>query len=158
MFDFANHGETMTHFTSKGAFLVSGKEPNVMTISWGMAGVLWGKKVLLIPVRESRYTKGFIDETGELTVSVPYGTMADELKYCGTKSGRDVDKFETLGLVKVKGDVVDTYYVGGCDKHYECKVLAKLPLSADMLPDSVNATAYKTGDYHTLYIAEVVAE
>ena len=44
---------------STGAFLVSGD--NVMTASWGFVGVMWGKKIFITPVRESRYTKTFID-------------------------------------------------------------------------------------------------
>ena len=44
---------------SSGAFLCSGD--NVMVASWGMIGVMWGKKVFVAPVRESRYTKEFID-------------------------------------------------------------------------------------------------
>ena len=47
-----------------GAFLCSGD--NVMVISWGMIGVMWGKKVFVAPVRESRYTKEFIDRLGTL--------------------------------------------------------------------------------------------
>ena len=32
-----------------------------MTVSWGGTGVLWGKNVVFIFIRESRYTKDFID-------------------------------------------------------------------------------------------------
>jgi flavin reductase (DIM6/NTAB) family NADH-FMN oxidoreductase RutF len=34
---------------------------NLMTISWGGAGVLWGKNVVYIFIRDSRYTKEFVD-------------------------------------------------------------------------------------------------
>lgn len=32
-----------------------------MTVSWGGVGVLWGKNVVFIFIRDSRYTKEFLD-------------------------------------------------------------------------------------------------
>ena len=141
MYEFINADKTMYNLTNHGAFLVSGKQPNVMTISWGMIGVLWGKKVMLVPVRESRYTKKFIDITGEFTVSVPYSKMSKELMFCGKNSGRDVDKFEAMDLKR---------------KHYECKVLTSFRVESDKLPKEILDGAYKNGDFHTLYIAEIL--
>ena len=37
------------------------KKANTMTASWGGVGVLWGKNVVYIFVRDTRYTKEFID-------------------------------------------------------------------------------------------------
>ena len=34
---------------------------NTMTVSWGGVGVLWGKNVVFIFIRDSRYTKEFLD-------------------------------------------------------------------------------------------------
>lgn len=154
--EFSGIDNVMQHYLSKGAFVCSGEKPNVMTASWGMIGVLWGKKVVLLPIRQSRFTKEFIDKTGEFTLSVPFGTMQKELTFCGTKSGRDVDKFEQLGLQKTKADKVNTYKIGGCDAYFECKVLTSYTLNQENLPDFINQSAYKTGDYHTLYIAEIL--
>ena len=154
--EFFGIDKTMQHYLTKGAFVVSGEKPNVMTASWGMIGVLWGKKVALIPIRQSRFTKEFIDKTGEFTLSVPFGSMQKELTFCGTKSGRDIDKFEALGLQKIKADKVNTYKVGGCDEYFECKVLTSYTLKEEDLPQEVKDYAYKTGDYHTLYIAEIL--
>ena len=36
------------------------EKANTMTVSWGGVGVLWGKNVAFIFVRDSRYTKEFI--------------------------------------------------------------------------------------------------
>ena len=180
MFDFTNTDKTMTNLTNGGAFLVSGNPPNVMTISWGMTGVMWKEEVMLVPVRESRYTKGKIDESGEFTVSVPFESplppsggvppfdkgggksessvdFAAALKICGTKSGRDTDKFADCGLSAVRAREADTFVVGGCDAYYECKVLVELSLTPENtknIPESI----YANNDYHTLYIARVVAK
>ena len=157
MNDFIGIDKTMHEYLNVGAFLVSGKDkPNVMTVSWGMVGVMWRKKIVVVPIRESRYTKEFLDKDMEFSLSVPYNKMQKELAFCGTKSGRDVDKFSELGLEKIKCEKVGTYKVGGCDAYFECRVLAKLPLNKDMLPDEVKEIAYKDSDYHTLYIGEVL--
>ena len=56
----------MNPFTKIGkewALLTAGnkQESNTMTISWGGVGVLWGKNVVYVFVRDSRYTKELID-------------------------------------------------------------------------------------------------
>ncbi len=71
---------------------------NSMTISWGMLGIEWGRPVFVTFLREHRFTKELIDKNGEFTVNIPYGQDAKEiLNFCGTKSGRDVDKFHGAG-------------------------------------------------------------
>ena len=46
-----------------------GEKLNAMTASWGGLGVIWGKKVAYIFVRESRYTKEFIDKSDTLSLA-----------------------------------------------------------------------------------------
>lgn len=156
MFQFNN--DSLKWLTSKGSFITSGTTPNVMTASWGLIGVLWNKKVAIIPIRESRFTKKFIDESGVFSVSVPFDKMSKELAFCGTKSGRDVDKVKELNLTMEKCETIDTYFVKDCDWYAECKVLAKIDLTKDMLPEEIQTRCYASGDMHTLYIAEIIKE
>lgn len=80
---------------------------NSMTISWGMLGIEWGRPVFVTFLREHRFTKELIDKNGEFTVNIPYGQDAkDILNFCGTKSGRDVDKFQELGLTPVEAEKI----------------------------------------------------
>lgn len=147
--------DNLTSWTTKGGFLVSGD--NVMTASWGFIGVMWGKKVAIVPVRDSRYTKEFMDKTGEFTFSVPaLGELTKELGICGSKSGRDVNKWELTGLQKLPAKAVATSVVGGCAKYFECKVLTVLDMDKLNLADF--APWYPTGDKHNFYFGEVVAE
>ena len=43
---------------------------NTMTISWGGMAIEWGKPLFITYVRESRFTKEFLDATGEFTVNL----------------------------------------------------------------------------------------
>ena len=57
----------------KSGVLITGKDENKtnsMTISWGMAGIEWGKPVFVTFIRESRFTKTLTYEEPE-TISVP---------------------------------------------------------------------------------------
>lgn len=139
----------------KGAFITSGDEPcNVMTIGWGFIGYMWRKPVFIAPVRQSRFTKTFIDNTGEFAISVPRdGDKHDELKLCGTKSGREVDKIAMLNTRKATK--INTKLISDCNNYYECKVLAAVPLDIDMLDESVRNN-YADGDMHVLYIGEIL--
>ena len=142
-----------------GAFLVSGDERiNVMTIGWGAIGIMWFKPIFMLPVRQTRYTKEFIDKTGTFTVSIPYNGKFDEaLRVCGSKSGRDVDKFSEAGIKAIPAKAVDSYVIEGCDKYYECRVLYKTTLDKDQLGQE-EAECYAGNDMHTLYFAEIVKE
>ncbi len=62
---------TMNPFDKIGKqwmLITSGDEDkaNTMTASWGGVGVLWGSDVVYIFVRQSRYTKEFIDKNRTL--------------------------------------------------------------------------------------------
>lgn len=139
----------------KGAFITSGDEPcNVMTIGWGFIGYMWRKPVFIAPVRQSRFTKTFIDKTSEFAISVPRdGDKREELKLCGAKSGRDVDKIALLNTRKAAK--ISTKLINDCANYYECKVLAVVPLDIDMLDKSVRGN-YADGDMHVLYIGEIL--
>lgn len=145
----------MNNAFTTGAFVTSGD--NVMVASWGFVGVMWGKKVFVAPVRDSRYTKVMLDKTGEFTVSVPAaGTMKKEIAFCGSKSGRDYDKWAETGMKKKAAKVVGTCLVEGCERYFECRVLGVLPMG-DMDLSAVEEW-YPTGDKHNFYFGEIVAE
>ena len=145
----------MNNAFTTGAFVTSGD--NVMVASWGFVGVMWGKKVFVAPVRDSRYTKFMLDKTGDFTVSVPaVGTMKKEIAFCGSKSGREYDKWAETGMKKKAAKVVGTCLVEGCERYFECRVLGVLPMG-DMDLSAVEEW-YPTGDKHNFYFGEIVAE
>jgi Conserved protein/domain typically associated with flavoprotein oxygenases, DIM6/NTAB family len=129
-----------------------------MTASWGFIGVMWGKRVVVVPIRDSRFTNGIVEKTGEFTMCIPYGTMNKELKFCGTKSGRDVDKCAALNLKVKKAKTVNTFIIEGCDAYFECKVLQRLTFSGQNITPFTAEQYGKMPDYHNFYVAEILAE
>lgn len=148
-------GESVEKLASGGVFLTSGN--NIMTVGWGYFGVMWGKKVFVAAIRPSRYTDGLVQDNKEFALSVPAaGSFAGELAYVGTKSGRDMDKWEGCGAKKVKAKKVNAYIVEGCKHYFECKVLVKLPLGQENIPEADLRWYPTDNDYHNLYISEIV--
>lgn len=74
-----------------------GLGPNLITVAW--AGVCCSRPPMLsISLRKERHSYGLIRQTGEFTVNLVSEALLHAADYCGVKSGRDLDKFEALGL------------------------------------------------------------
>jgi len=149
VFDLANR-----NLQKNGLFLTSvGRDGryNVMTIGWGLMGVLWGEPVFMVAVRPSRHTFKLIEETNEFTVNVPGDGMDEALAYCGKVSGRDHDKFKEMKLTTEKGKKVKSPIVSKCIAHFECKVIGKSKVVPELLSGEVKKAYYSSGDYHTVY-------
>lgn len=132
----------------------NGDKVNTMTASWGGAGVLWGKDVVYIFVRESRYTKEFIDASETFSLSFFGGNKRSELKYLGAVSGRDEDKVKNSRLTVSYHK--DTPYFDEANIVMTCKKLAAVPITKDTFIDpSIETSWYKDGNFHTMYVGEI---
>jgi len=150
--------EVNQQLTKGGVFLTTqGKDKaNAMVIGWGGITFFWGRPIFLVPVRESRFTYNLIDGTGEFTVSVPMDRdMKKALALCGTKSGRDLDKFRECGFTAIPGQKVNVPVIGECSLHYECRVVFKQPMNPELLDKAISERFYP--DYHTMFYGEILA-
>ena len=138
-------------------------EKDTMIIGWGHIGVVWGKPVFVAYVRESRHTKSLLDKNGEFTVNAPLGAIDKNIvAVCGTKSGRDMDKFKELGLETEEGLTVSVPGIRQLPLTLECKVIYRQDQDSAALHPDVVARYYKPGtrnegDYHTMYFGEITA-
>lgn len=153
------YAEKAIDILSKGAFLTTAYDGkvNTMTIGWGSIGYAWGKPVFMVMVRHSRYTYELIEKSGEFTVSLPFKDMKKYLNFCGTKSGRDVDKIAAMELKTNPGQKLATPVIADCGLTYECKIVYKQVMEPAALDEEYNKKWYAQGDYHTLYFGEIVA-
>lgn len=150
---------------SRGVLLTtrSGSRVNTMTIGWGTMGVEWGKPIFIAYVRESRYTRQLLEESGEFTVNIPLdGENREILGYCGRKSGRDTDKFRDMALTAVDSDVVSAPGIAQFPLTLECRILYRQEQDARRMPREVIDRYYPPvdeqgrGDMHTAYYGEIV--
>lgn len=131
-----------------------GEKVNTMTASWGGFGVIWGKNVAYIVVRESRYTKEFLDKTDTFSLTFFEKTPRAEFKYLGAVSGRDEDKIANAKLEVLKDG--DTAYIGDGNLVLLCRKMAATPITEEnILDQDALKQFYADGDYHTLYVGEI---
>ena len=152
--------ETIRAFKEARVLLVSqGKQggPDTMAIGWGQIGIVWEKPIFTVFVRPSRYTYTLIEETGEFTVNIVPPQLQDVVQYCGTKSGRDHDKFREKGLAAIPSTKVRTPIIRESILHYECKITYKNDLIPSGLEGSIIAAFYPRGDLHRAYFGEILA-
>ncbi len=143
-----------------GAFLTAGYngKANTMTIGWANAGIIWGKPILMVMVRYSRYTYELLEKSKEFTVSIPLsGDLKKQLALCGSKSGKDIDKFKEAGLSPVQGKTVAAPIIKECDLFYECKVVYQQAMEPALLKTDIKENFYPGGNYHVLYYGEIAA-
>ncbi len=141
-----------------GIFLTAKNGPttNTMTIGWGGITYFWNRPIFLVPVRESRHTYGIINEVDEFTVSVPIDAKVGHLlQFCGTTSGRQVDKYEEGKLQTYPGRIIETPIIKQCELHYECKILYKQQMDATLLDPEIQERFYP--DYHKMFYGEILS-
>jgi flavin reductase (DIM6/NTAB) family NADH-FMN oxidoreductase RutF len=150
--------ETLGKLQSPGLLLVTmgadGKA-NAMTIGWGTIGVIWGKRIMSVLVRPSRYSYTLLEQSDSFTVCVPSPTMRAAIEYCGKYSGRDGDKIAACKLTLLPSLHVRTPGIDGSAVIYECRIVHK----TDVVPANLakDITAYPRGDYHRIYDGEILA-
>ena len=136
---------------------------NTMTIGWGTLGIQWKKPIFIAFVRQSRYTKELLDKNPEFTVNIPYGEYDKSiLGICGTRSGKDIDKIQELGLSLEEPETVSVPGIRQLPLTLECKVIytQKQDLSAlpqeliDRFYPQVDASGFR--DYHIAYYGEIL--
>ena len=77
---------------------------NTMTASWGGIGFLSNKPVVFVFIRPERYTFEFIEKQEYFTLSFLGKENKSIYNFCGSKSGREVDKVKETGLRPVVTD------------------------------------------------------
>ena len=128
---------------------------NTMTASWGALGVMWGKPSATCYIRQSRYTKEFVDNNEYYTLTFLQDGYRDALNLMGSRSGRDMDKMHDSGLTPVFVDGLPTFAEAALVLVCRKRGVTGIALS-DMDAETV-AKWYPDGDAHTMYIGEIVA-
>ncbi|MBN2040172.1 MAG: flavin reductase family protein [Spirochaetes bacterium] len=124
------------------AVLVTSKSKdaiNVITVSWA-GTVCTNPPMLSISLRPERYSYELIKKSGEFIVNLPGENLATAVDFCGVKSGRDLNKFESCGLHTQQASVVKAPLIQEC------------PVGIEVRVDSIK----ELGSHH-MFIGEVVA-
>lgn len=145
----------------------AGEQVNPMTISWGTLGIEWGVPIFTVFIRESRHTKGLLDQNPEFTINIPYGEYDPKiLGYCGSKSGRDTDKVRDLGLTLEPSVHISVPGIRQLPLTLECRVIYRQKQDEAAItqenkrryyPQDVDSLFHGSNrDYHTAYYGQVL--
>ena len=113
--------------------------PNIMGLSWWMFTSL-DPLMISISVGHKKHTHECLEHHKEFVLCFPSEAQKKDAWFCGTKSGREFDKFKKTGFKAIASKEVKPPIIEGLTVAYECRIKDQI----------------KTGD-HKVFIAKVAA-
>lgn len=116
------------------------EEPNIITCSW-FGTVCSEPPTVSVSIRRNRFSFMPIHISSEFTANLPRLSDLETVKFCGTKSGREVNKFEALGFTPALCPPLKSApMIAECPLTLACRVKHELELGT-----------------HHIFIAEVLS-
>ena len=153
------HVDPFTLIGDQWALLTAGDKDgyNTMTVSWAGLGVLWHEPVATVYVRPQRYTYQFTEKSDYFTLTFfAPGEQRKALNLCGSKSGRDMDKFAEAGITAAFAQCGAPYVAEG-ELVLVCKKLYAQDMSEEAFLDpSLVGEYYSAKDFHRMYVGQII--
>jgi len=127
---------------------------NTMTASWGGLGVLWGKNVAFCFVRPQRFTYQFLEKHDTFTLSFFDKEYRKALEFCGSHSGKNVNKVEATGLTPVEDN--GAIYFKEARLVIVCRKIYYQDITASNFLDPGIGKNYPMKDYHRMYTGHII--
>ena len=94
---------------------------NITTIAW--TGIINSEPPLVyVSIRPTRHSYSIIKESGEFVINIPDEELVVAADFCGTKSGKEIDKFKGAKLTKEKAQIIKAPLIKECPINIECKL------------------------------------
>ncbi len=116
---------------------IPGKTPNILTAAL-MHVFSFEPFQIGIGIAASRYSYQLLKVAKSFVVNIPTRELLDQVIFCGTNSGRDVNKFQKTRLTESSAQEVDAPLIAECPMNFECEI----------------SQIIETGDHHW-FIGEV---
>ncbi len=129
---------------------------NTMTASWGMMGILWNRPVAEIVVRPTRHTHTFLERYHDFSLCFLPQDKKKIMDFCGSKSGRNVDKVKECDLHPAACKSIGSPYFEEAEIVVECRTISKSRFALDQFEDKSIDKNYPNKDYHTRYIGQIL--
>jgi flavin reductase (DIM6/NTAB) family NADH-FMN oxidoreductase RutF len=144
-----------------------GEEANLITLAY-VGKVCLDPPIIAISIQPKRHSYQLIEAHGEFVINYPSKDQLKEMDYCGTRSGRNFNKWEELGLTKEIGEIVKVPMIKEFPWNMECIIENKLELGSHVCylgrvvavhsdpqylkdgnidPDKLECFAYISGNY-----------
>ena len=113
--------------------------PNIITLSWA-ANVCSKPPSLAVGIRPERYSHYLVKDAGDFVANIPSENLLNAAKFCGTKSGKNHDKFKECQLTALPSTRISSPMIDECPINIECRVSQIVDVGV-----------------HDLFIGEIVA-
>jgi flavin reductase (DIM6/NTAB) family NADH-FMN oxidoreductase RutF len=120
---------------------------NIATISY-VSVISELPAMIGLAVRPTRDTHRLLTTTGEFTLNLPAPDMLKALDFCGSRSGRQIDKASVLELALEDADKISTPRLENSPLVLECKVIKSLDHSRSRQATHDFFMADVLGAYH----------
>lgn len=98
------------------------KQANIITLAWNMP-LSHNPPLAAVSLAKKHFSYELIKKSGEFAINVPGIDLLDEAIYCGSHSGRDVDKFKETDLTALPANrLIHTPLIKECAGHLECRL------------------------------------
>lgn len=130
---------------------------NLMPAGWAMV-CSFSPRMMAVAIRATNYTAELIRDTGEFVLAFAAQRHVGLIDAAGTCSGRDMDKFEALGVGKAPSSEVKAPLLADSPLQFECKLASATP-AGDHIIFAGNVVAAHIADpperklenFHRLY-------
>ncbi len=99
------------------------KRANMMTVSWQTPTNNNDPCLVLLVIRQARFSYELIKRNQELVINVPGEELLEQVHFAGSVTGRKIDKFKESGLTAVAAKLVAPPHIEECAGHLECRVV-----------------------------------
>jgi flavin reductase (DIM6/NTAB) family NADH-FMN oxidoreductase RutF len=114
-------------------------KPNIITLAW--VGVVNSEPPMIgISIRPDRYSRTCVKRSKEFVVNLPSEEMVRKVDACGMLSGKETDKFPSMGWRPIPAQKVKPPLIDECSVQMECEVKEVISLGS-----------------HDLFLGQVVA-
>ena len=103
--------------------------PNIITIAW-TGTVCTDPAMTYISIRKERHSYNLIKDSGEFVINLTTKNLVKATDFCGVKSGRDFNKFETLGLTPSPSTFIKAPMIEESPVSIECQVTQIIELGS----------------------------
>ena len=97
------------------------EKSNIITVAW--TGIInTNPAMVYISVRPERYSYNLIKDSREFVINLTSKDLVYATDWCGVKTGSQIDKFESMKLIKEKCNFVACPQIKQSPVSIECKV------------------------------------
>jgi flavin reductase (DIM6/NTAB) family NADH-FMN oxidoreductase RutF len=81
---------------------------------------------VMVGIRPENLTYELISEAGDFGINIPTREQVEQVRVCGSVSGREEDKYTKSALNALKATAIDSLLVAECPVNLECRVVHRV--------------------------------